>query len=96
MGARTTQSLPKGMTLADYDNVEVNQHPTWGTAPKAPQDLKDAIEKMLSGTKVIKVPEGRSQESFIDTIRKYLRRRGQKAQICRIGDDELYVKMKGE
>lgn len=95
MDARTPTSLPKGMTMADYD-VEVNQHPTWGTASKAPQDLKDVMEKIFAGNNVIKLPDSRSQTGFMESIRVYLRRRGKKVQICRIGDDELWVKLLGE
>lgn len=94
MGARTTQSLPKGKTLADYDNpVEVTLA---GRRSKAPKELQEVLDSVASGNRVVKVPEGRRQFNFILSLRKWFARRDKNVQVCRVGTDELYVKVKGE
>ena len=94
MRARTTQSLPKGKTLADYDNpVEVTRT---GRKSKAPKELQEVLDSVASGNRVVKVPEGRRQFNFILSLRKWFARRDKNVQVCRIGTDELYVKVKGE
>jgi hypothetical protein len=88
---RTTESLPKGKTLSDYD-----PKPSMvGKASKAPEDLRIVMEQVYNGNTVIKVPIGRSQKLFTLRIREYLARRGQAAKICKIGEDELYVRLIG-
>lgn len=86
---RTTTSLPKGKTLEDYDKPSMV-----GRASKAPKDLREAMDKVFSGVNVIKVPETRKQSNFIIKIRLYLARRNKEAKICKIGTDELYIRLK--
>ena len=94
MRARTTQSLPKGKILEDYDNpVEVTRT---GRKSQAPKELQEVLDSVASGNRVVKVPEGRRQFNFILSLRKWFARRDKNVQVCRIGDDELYVKVKGE
>lgn len=92
MRARTTQSLPKGMTLADYDNpAEMTRT---GRKSQAPKELQEVLDSVASGNRVVKVPTGRRQFNFILSLRKYFARRDKKAKVCRIGADELYVRIK--
>jgi hypothetical protein len=56
-------------------------------------DLEDIKKLLKDGETVIRVPEGVLLTSFAQSLRKFL---GGYPTICKIGDDELYIRLTGE
>ena len=58
-------------------------------------ELED-IRKCLEYENTVKVPDGVSQKSFAQSLRNFLSVGGEVPTICKIGEDELYVRLIGE
>lgn len=98
MRPRTPTSLPKGITMDYYDSPRrFRVGRSIGVKESKWKSELDGAKRWLdSGERVVQVPEGTTQVNWAYQLREFLSRGGEVPTICKIGDNELYIILKGE